>query len=43
LRDITGDYNYAQFEASGLAEFKLRRASDGVMRIRVWEDKSIGE
>jgi len=42
LRDITGDYNYTQFEASGRAEYKLRRSPDGVMRIRIWEDKSIG-
>ncbi len=43
LRDITGYDCYAQFEASGLAEFKMRRSSNGVMRIRIWEDKSIGE
>jgi len=42
LRDITGNYNYTQFEASGRAEYKLRRSSDGIMRIRIWEDRSIG-
>jgi len=41
LRDIDGNYNYAQFEASGWAEYKLRRSSDGSMRIRIWEDQSI--
>ncbi|MCD6163423.1 MAG: hypothetical protein J7K40_13565 [candidate division Zixibacteria bacterium] len=41
LRDITGNYNYARFEANGWAKFKLRRSSGGVMRIRVWEDQSI--
>ena len=41
LRDITGDYNYAQFEANGWAVFKFRRSQNGVMRIRVWEDQSI--
>jgi hypothetical protein len=41
LRDITGDYNYAQYEANGYARFHLRRAADGVMRIIIWEDQSI--
>jgi hypothetical protein len=41
LRDITGDYNFAQYEANGWAIFKLRRSSDGAMRIRIWEDQSI--
>lgn len=41
LRDITGDYNYAQYEANGWAVFKMKRAADEVMRIRVWEDQSI--
>jgi hypothetical protein len=41
LRDATGDYNYAQYEANGWALFKLRRSAGGVMRIRVWEDQSI--
>ena len=43
LRDITGDYNYIQFEASGWAIFKLRRSNDGEMRIRIWEDQSVTE
>ncbi|OQX91724.1 MAG: hypothetical protein B6D58_06630 [candidate division Zixibacteria bacterium 4484_95] len=41
LRDITGDYNYIQYEASGWALFKLRRSTDGEMRIRIWEDQSV--
>lgn len=41
LRDITGDYNYAQYEANGWAIFKLRRSSDEIMRIRIWDDQSI--
>jgi len=41
LRDITGDYNYGQFEANGWAVFKFRRSQNGVMRIRIWEDQSI--
>ncbi len=41
LRDITGNYNYAQYEANGWAVFKLRRLEDEVMRVRVWEDQSI--
>lgn len=42
LRDITGDYNYAQYEANGWAVFKLRRQEDDqTMRIRLWEDQSI--
>jgi len=41
LRDISGDYNYAQFEANGWAIFKLRRSRDGNMRIRIWEDQSL--
>jgi hypothetical protein len=40
LRDISGDYSYAQFEANGWALFKLRRSDNGVMRIRIWEDQS---
>jgi hypothetical protein len=43
LRDITGDYNYIQYEASGWALFKLRRSPGGEMRIRIWEDQSITE
>lgn len=41
LRDITGDYNYAQYEANGWALFKLRRGDDDIMRIRLWDDQSI--
>lgn len=41
LRDITGDYNYAQYEANGWAIFKLRRAPDDIMRVRIWDDQSI--
>lgn len=41
LRDISGDYNYAQFEANGWAIFKLKRSRDGNMRIRVWDDQSL--
>ena len=43
LRDVTGDYNYAQYEANGWAIFKLRRSEDEQMRIRIWEDQSIAE
>jgi hypothetical protein len=41
LRDISGDYNYSQFEANGWAVFKLKRSRDGNMRIRIWEDQSL--
>lgn len=41
LRDITGNYNYGQYEANGWAVFKLKRREDEVMRIRIWEDQSI--
>jgi hypothetical protein len=41
LRDISGDYNYSQYEANGWAVFKLKRSRDGNMRIRVWEDQSL--
>jgi len=41
LRDISGDFNYIQFEASGWAVFRMRRSADANMRIRVWEDQSI--
>jgi hypothetical protein len=41
LRDITGDYNYAQYEANGWASFKLRRSTDEIMRIVSWEDQSV--
>jgi len=40
LRDLAGDYNYQQFEANGLALFKIRKSSDGYWRIVVWEDHS---
>jgi hypothetical protein len=41
LRDVSGDYNYVQYEANGWAIFKMRRSHDGNMRIRVWEDQSL--
>jgi hypothetical protein len=41
LRDVSGDYNYIQFEANGWAIFRLKRSADGNMRIRVWEDQSL--
>jgi len=41
LRDGTGNYNYAQYEANGWAIFKLKRGINDLMRIRVWEDQSI--
>jgi hypothetical protein len=40
LRDLRGTYNYQQFEANGLAIFKVRKSSDGLWRIIVWEDHS---
>ncbi len=40
LRDLTGAYNYQQFEANGLALFKIRKSNDGFWRIVVWEDHS---
>ena len=40
LRDLSGAYNYQQFEANGLALFKIRRSNDGFWRIVVWEDHS---
>ncbi len=40
FRDLTGAYNYQQFEANGLALFKIRKSSDGFWRIVVWEDHS---
>jgi hypothetical protein len=43
LRDLRGTYNYQQFEASGLAIFKIRRSGDGFWRIIVWEDHSFTE
>ncbi|MEE9555420.1 MAG: hypothetical protein V3W18_14125 [candidate division Zixibacteria bacterium] len=40
LKDLTGDYNFQQFEANGLAFFKIRKSADGYWRIIVWEDHS---
>jgi len=40
LRDLSGAYNYQQFEALGLALFKIRKSPDGFWRIVVWEDYS---
>ena len=40
LRDLTGVYNFQQFEANGLAFFKIRKSGDGFWRIVVWEDHS---
>ena len=40
FRDLTGAYNFQQFEANGLAFFKIRKSSDGFWRIVVWEDHS---
>jgi hypothetical protein len=40
LRDLTGAYSYQQFEASGLAQFKIRKSPDGYWRIVRWEDQS---
>lgn len=40
FRDLTGVYNFQQFEANGLAFFKIRESSDGFWRIVVWEDHS---
>ena len=40
LRDLSGAYNYQQYEANGLALFKIRKSSDGFWRIIVWEDHS---
>ncbi len=40
LRDVQGTYNYQQFEANGLALFKIRKSSDGYWRIVLWEDHS---
>jgi hypothetical protein len=43
LRDLSGDYNYVQFEANGWAIFRMRRSSDGAMRIRFWDDQSLSD
>ncbi|OGC91069.1 MAG: hypothetical protein A2W25_14015 [candidate division Zixibacteria bacterium RBG_16_53_22] len=40
LRDSQGTYNYQQYEANGLAVFKIRQSPDGLWRIVVWEDHS---
>jgi hypothetical protein len=40
LRDTRGTYNYQQYEASGLALFKMRKSADGFWRIVIWEDHS---
>jgi len=40
LKDLTGDYGYRQFEANGLAYYKIRKADDGYWRLIVWEDHS---
>jgi hypothetical protein len=40
LRDLTGAYSYQQYEANGLAIFKMRKSSDGYWRIVRWEDNS---
>jgi hypothetical protein len=40
LRDLTGVFGYQQYEANGLALFKMRKTSDGYWRIIVWEDHS---
>jgi hypothetical protein len=40
LRDLTGTYNFQQFEANGLAFYKMRASDDGYWRIVVWEDHS---
>jgi len=40
LRDLRGVYNFQQFEANGLAFFKIRKSSDSFWRIVVWEDHS---
>jgi hypothetical protein len=43
LQDLSGAYNYQQYEASGLALFKIRESGDGFWRIIVWEDHSFTE
>jgi hypothetical protein len=40
LRDLTGAYSYQQYEANGLAMFKMRKSPDGYWRIVLWEDHS---
>ena len=40
LRDLSGTYNFQQFEANGLALYKIKESYDGFWRIVVWEDYS---
>jgi hypothetical protein len=40
LSDLSGTFNFQQFEANGLALFKIRKSFDGFWRIVVWEDHS---
>ncbi|UCC79944.1 MAG: hypothetical protein JSW64_00895 [Candidatus Zixiibacteriota bacterium] len=40
LRDLSGAYNFQQFEANGLALYKIKKSYDGFWRIAVWEDHS---
>jgi len=40
LRDLSGTFNFQQFEANGLDLFKIRKSADGYWRIVVWEDHS---
>lgn len=40
LRDLSGTYNFQQFEANGLALYKIKESYDGFWRIIVWEDYS---
>ncbi len=40
LRDLSGAYNFQQFEANGLALYKIRKSNDGFWRIVLWEDHS---
>lgn len=40
LRDLSGTYNFQQFEANGLALYKIKKSPDGFWRIVVWEDHS---
>ena len=40
LKDLTGGYSYRQYEANGLAYYKIRKCADGYWRIIIWEDHS---
>jgi ketosteroid isomerase-like protein len=40
LRDLSGAFNFQQFEANGLAFYKIRKSADGYWRIVLWEDLS---